>query len=68
MTLTEDEADSMAANCGRCWARPGGWCVTPSGARSRRLHRLRVARARRRGLCGGVGRALLAQWRATGQV
>jgi hypothetical protein len=58
----------MAANCGRCWAKPGDRCVTPAGGRCDRPHQARVRRAVRRGLGGGVGRALLAQWRADGKV
>jgi hypothetical protein len=51
----------MAANCGWCWARPGQRCKTRlTGKAARRMHRMRIARARRKGLLGGGGRAWLA--------
>lgn len=58
MTLTGDEADSLAANCGECWALPGIACRTPAG-KFRRPHPARITRAGRRGALGGVGRCLL---------
>lgn len=60
MRLSDDEQDSLAANCGHCWARPGTMCRTPKG-RPVRPHKARKARARRRGLTGGAGRLYLAR-------
>lgn len=54
----------MAAACGaeKCWAGPGGFCKTPSGAR-RRPHPERVDAARRLGLTGGAGLRVLTEAR-----
>jgi hypothetical protein len=64
--VTEDEADAFAVACpeSKCWAGPGGFCKTPSGAR-RRPHADRVAKADREGLTGGRGRVVLAGQRLT---
>ena len=65
--MTDDEQDSLAANCGYCWARPGQACRLVSKAdrskrgRKRRPHKLRVQRAARRGIMNGIGRMLLEQ-------
>jgi len=50
----------MAAACdeAKCFAGPGQFCKTPSGAR-RRPHPDRVKAARRLGLLGGTGLRLL---------
>lgn len=56
--LTPDEQDSLAANCGVCWSRPGEPCKTPAG-RKRRPHKARIGRAGRRGALGGAGRMIL---------
>ena len=66
--LTGDEQDSLAANCGACWAYPGNPCRVVHkngslGKTRRRPHKTRVQRAGRRGILGGVGRMLLAQKR-----
>lgn len=63
--MTDDEQDAMAANCGQCWAKPQEPCRVVhrdrSLGRKRRPHRMRVQRAGRRGILGGIGRLLLAQ-------
>ena len=65
MKLTEDEQDAMAANCGMCWSCPQKPCrivhKDHSLGKERRPHKMRIQRAARRGLMGGVGRMLLAQ-------
>jgi hypothetical protein len=66
MTLSADEQDAMAANCGWCWAKPGERCKSVSGKVRRRPHKRRVLRAERRGILGGVGRALLENWNRNG--
>lgn len=59
--VTVDEADAMAVGCdeAKCWAKPGGFCRTPSGTK-RRPHPHRVTKARDAGLLGGAGREWLA--------
>jgi len=66
MTKKDDEADAMAASCGKCWTHPGEPCKKMSGKPGRATskdkktpHPERVARAARRGALGGVGRAIL---------
>jgi len=61
--LTPDEQDALAANCGWCWAYPGKPCVTVSGNVRRHPHKRRITRAERRGVLGGVGRALMESWK-----
>ncbi len=64
MKLTGSEQDSLAANCGECWARPGQKCRVVRrdhsyGPERGHPHPARIRRAKRRGLLGGVGRAML---------
>jgi len=64
MSKKDDEADALAANCGRCWSHPGEPCKVMSGGRptsknKKTVHQERVARAERRGALGGVGRRIL---------
>jgi hypothetical protein len=66
MTLTGDEQDAIAANCGWCWAAPGEKCKSVTGKKRRRPHKRRIERARRRGVLGGVGRILMENWKRDG--
>lgn len=64
--LTDDEQDAMAANCGKCWARPQQLCRVMYGTRvtsrtRRHPHPERIDRAGRRGILGGIGRLLIEQ-------
>ena len=72
MELSGDEQDSLAANCGKCWAYPGNDCwimkkdkktghLVPTSRTRRHPHPERVDRASRRGILGGAGRDLLEQ-------
>jgi len=65
MPLSEDEQDAMAANCPWCWAGMGERCKSRSGKERLHPHKRRIARARRRGGLGGVGRMLLAARRGS---
>jgi len=66
--LTGDEKDALAANCPDCWARMDQQCRVMRGSPPQVTNRIRrhphpnrIGRASRRGVLGGVGRALLEQ-------
>lgn len=72
MDLSDNEKDSLAANCGLCWAYPGNDCwimkkdkkaghLVPTSRTRRHPHPERIDRAARRGILGGAGRDLLEQ-------